>query len=293
MSLPGQSAYHLGQPVDALFTGGAEARFAFGRGTQILPRQPLALAGYSSVRTVEDAGEKWFEMGIKINSALDGSPDDGWEDPEEYFRLVPQYSIDLVSWQENRFITPPANPVTDHGGGTYTYWQRARNPIDSAQKSGAIYFAVDGIGDARNNPFIGLTIAGVEQALPRFPYTMPQDAAALQEDLIAAGWVGATVTATTDRDWRITIPSVNFTSYAQASKIFWPLYLVPDIFDDVVNPVDGADARGSFIDPSGETLQPKGFGRFRIEPGPRYGPLMADRYNDLRRRFGLAPIPTS
>lgn len=128
--------------------------------------------------------------------------------------------------------------------------------------------------DIRNNLFTGLTLAGVVQTLPNFPYTMPGDAATLQTDMQAAGWAGATVTASSSTIWEILVPNVSLTAYGQANKIAWPIYQNgTDMFGKPTYS-SGADFYGACVDSSGTIIKGKAFGRLKITAGSRYDPYL-------------------
>lgn len=261
-----------GVVIDRVFVGGQEVEFLFGRGTQLLPNLPFELWGMLAPRVVSDAGEKWVEVGFSMDHLLSGNPAAGWVDQGNYFRLEYEWSPDLVNWSVGKFVPAPV-PIVDLGGGNYEYWARALNPVDAAVKSGAIQCSSTAAdGDARNNPFTSVTIAGVVQTLPNFPYTMPGAAAQLQTDLRAAGWTGATVTASAATVWNLSIPAVNFTSYAQGSNVGWPAYEVVDVLSGELLTISGRDFTGSFIDAAGTPIYPKAFGRLKISSGSRYDP---------------------
>ncbi len=268
-------AFHGGAEVSRVFVAGEEAEFIFGGGTQILPNLGAEIWGRTSCRVVDDAGEKWFEMGFAMDHLLSGNPAAGWTDAGNYFRIDHEWSPDLVTWSAGKFVAAPT-PIVDIGGGFYEYWARALNPVDSAVKSGEIRISSGYTGqlgnisaDTRNNPFTSLTIAGVVLALGGFPYTMPTDAARMQTDL-RVFYPTATVEASSDTVWRIIVPTVNYTSYAQTTKVFWPVYYVADMFGNVVNPVDGASFAGTLVDAAGTPLFSKAFGRLKISGGSRY-----------------------
>lgn len=275
--IKGRETRTHGVEVDRVFVSGNEAEFVFGQGTQIFPNLPVEIWGRTYSRVVDDAGEKWFEMGFSMDHLLSGNPAAGWTDQGSYFRIDYEWSPDLVNWSAGKFVNAPT-PIVNNGDGTWQYWARALNPVDAAIKSGEIrvssgYFNQLGdinTQDSRNNPFTGLTIAGVVQSLAGFPYTMPTDAARMQADIRALGWTGATVESSRATVWRIIIPAVNYTSYAQSSKVFWPVYLVADMFGVVNSPVDGAFFTGTLVDASGTPIFQKGFGRLKISSGSRY-----------------------
>lgn len=271
--LSGRDLRVMGEDIGAVCCDGQEVEFLFGRGTQLFPNLPVPVWGVQTSRIVEDAGEKWFEFGFKIDCQLTGNSAAGWLDDGNYIRLDPQYSIDLVNWSAGKFLPAPV-PVVEVTPGIWEYWSRAINPVDSAIKTGQLSAGFPGIyssqGDSRNNPFTSLVIAGVAIALPRFPYTMPTDAAELQEDIRAAGWPTATVTASSDVIWSIILPDVNLAAYTQYSQVGWPTYMVANMYGALVNPVSNASFVGTYVDPSGMAIAPKGFARLKFSAGPRY-----------------------
>jgi hypothetical protein len=277
-----RTAYHGGSEVGRVFVAGQEAEFIFGRGTQILPALGAEIYGRLDTRVVLDANERWFEMGFKMDHLLSGNSATGWTDAGNYFRIAPEWSPDLLNWSAGKFIPAPA-PVVDNGDGSWTYWSRAIHPVDSAVKtgllevsSGQIYYGGVGLNinpDTRNNPFTALTILGVVRALGGFPYTMPGEAARMQTDL-AAIFPGATVEASAATVWRIRIPNQTFSAFQQLNKVFWPMYLVADMFGVVNSPVDGANFTGNFVNAAGIAIHPKAFGRLKITPGTRYDPFI-------------------
>lgn len=268
-----------GSIIDRAFVGGQEAEFIFGQGTQLFPNLPVPIWGRTSSRVVDDAGEKWFELGFTMDHLLSGNPAAGWNDAGNYFRIDYEFSHDLVTWAAGKFVNAPT-PVINTGHGTWQYWARALNPVDAAVKSGNIVVSSGfngqlgdiGNNDTRNNPFTAMTIAGVAQALGGFPYTMPTDAARMQINIRALGWTGATVEASSATVWRIIIPGVSYILYSQFSKVFWPVYLVADMFGVINNPIDGADLTGLMVDAAGTPIFNKAFGRLKFSTGSRYKP---------------------
>jgi hypothetical protein len=269
-----------GQEIDRVFIGGEEAEFIFGKGTQVFPNLPVPIWGAHESRVVLDANQRWFEFGFRINAELTGNAAAGWTDAGNYFRLDPQWSLDLANWSMGKFIPAPA-PVINNGDGTWSYWSRAIHPVDSAVKSGLLVVSsgypnqLGDIGntDTRNNPFTALTILGVVRALGGFPYTMPGDAARMQTDL-AAIFPGATVEASSSVVWRIRIPNITFSAFNQTNKVFWPVYLVADMFGVVNSPVDGANLTGNFVNADGVAIYQKAFARLKITGGSRYDPFL-------------------
>jgi hypothetical protein len=277
-----RTAYTKGAEIGQVFVQGEEAEFVFGRGTQILPTLGAEIYGRTEARVVLDANERWFEMGFRMDHLLSGNAATGWTDQGNYFRIEPQWSPDLINWSMGKFIPAPT-PVVDNGDGTWSYWSRAIHPVDSAVKtgmlecsSGQLYYGQPGNNpntDTRNTPFTALTILGVVRALGGFPYTMPTDAARMQTDL-AAIFPGATVEASSSTVWRIRIPGQTFSAFLQLNKVYWPVYLVEDMFGDVNTPIDGANLTGNFVNSAGVAVHPKAFGRLKITPGTRYDPYL-------------------
>lgn len=269
-------AFHGAQEVSQVFTTGHEAKFIFGKGTQILPTLGAEIYGTTTARTVVDSGIKWFEFGFAMDHLLTGNPATGWTDPGNYFRLDYQWSADLLTWHAGKFLPAPA-PIVDIGGGTYEYWARAIHPIDAAVKSGDIRASSGypgGLGDippdTRNAPFTGLTLGGVVQPLGGFPYTMPGDAARMQTDLRSLGWVSATVESTSATVWRIIVAGVSYTAFGQGSIVSWPPYVkgVGVFGENLIS--SGAGLVGDLLTPTGAELVPTAFGRLKITRGTRY-----------------------
>ena len=193
--------------------------------------------------------EKWWEVGFQTPDLLAGDASRGWVDSSGRVRIWAEHSEDLISWRTQGFFSPAA-PTPVSGG--WEYWMRSYLPMDSAISTGQMWCqstAVD--GDSRNNPFTSLKLYSTVQALAHFSYTMPGDAATLQADLRAYGWTGATVVATSDVDWRIDIPNVSFSAYTTVNRIYWPSYLVANMFGDIVNPIDGNFFSGKFVNSAG------------------------------------------
>jgi hypothetical protein len=94
----------------------------------------------------------------------------------------------------------------------------------------------------------------------------------LEADLIALGWLGTVVTGSSRATWSISIPSINYTSYAQTSYVGFPTYLVEDMFGALNSPVSSLPFRGQFVDAAGTAIFDKAFGRLKISRGTRYDP---------------------
>lgn len=268
-----------GEIVSRVFIEGEEAEFVFGRGTQIFPNAPVEIWGTTSARIVDDAGERWFEMGFRMDHELSGNPAAGWTDQGDYFRIDYQWSTDLVTWNAGKFVPAPV-PVTDLGGGMYEYWARAIHPQDAAVKTAEIRVSsgyAGGVGnttaDSRNNPFTGLTVDSVALALGGFPYTMPGDAARMQTDL-RAFYPAATVESSAATTWRIIIPDVTTSAFNTTSKVHWASYQSgTDPLGGAVYS-DGAPLVGNYVDADGVAVHPRAFGRLKFTAGSRYNPYL-------------------
>lgn len=259
---------------------GCEARLQYQvEGGEFTPLEPeLVIDELEQIfyRVVNDANEKWFEVGFDSPELLDGSAADGWTDPFGQFLLRFERSETLTAW-DHEWIDCPTSPENVTGG--YRYWARSRFPVDSQIKSGVVQCVSGGYftgqlggftSDARNNPLTALTVAGVSLALGGFPYTMPADAARMQTDL-RVFYPDATVTASSNLLWEIVIPGVSLASYSQTSKVSWPGYLVPDMFGNLTLTINGVFLTGQFVNAAGvRTLVQKQFARLGVSPGPNY-----------------------
>lgn len=211
------------------------------------------LDGVLSTRVVEDdegnGVEKFFEVGFMVTDRLSGDAARGWVDSSGRVAMTLEHSEDGEAWTLGKFRDAPSSPAAVAGG--FEYWARAIFPVDSQTKAGTIgVVSTAGTGTPDNNPLTALTVAGVTQTLARFPYTMPTDAGELQIDLRALGWTGATVTATSDVDWEISIPGVVFSGYGNPSRLSWPAWYYTDPFGNPAT-VDGIDFSGAFLNSAG------------------------------------------
>lgn len=255
---------------------GQPARFLMHRGRQVWPCRKPIRPPTLKYRIVEDADEKWFEVGFDSLEELDGSAATGWTDPRGYCDMRLERSENLVTWYEEEF-TDCADSGTPNGDGSWKYWARSIFPVDSKVKTGQIWCqsptADFNSYDTRNNPFTSIKINNVTQSLPNYPYTMPTDAATLQSDLRAAGWTGATVVASSDVNWRIDIPDVPYDAWSSTSKVFWPGYYVADMFGGMTILVDGYGFSGQFVNSVGvRTAVLRQFARMAVRRGPRVLP---------------------
>lgn len=228
------------------------------------------VSGALSYRRTEINGangyEKWFEVGFTAPNLLVGDASRGWVDSSGRIRFWLEWSEDLFHWTTASFIDAAA-PTPVAGG--YEYWARSIWPMDSAASSGEIICESigDSNDDARNNPFTALTINSVVQTLPNFPYTMPTDAALLQTDIRAAGWTGATVVASSDIAWAITIPNVSHSTYYTTNAVYWPQYYIADYLGNQTVKVWSRGFSGQYVNSAGtRTKLRKQFARLGILP---------------------------
>lgn len=232
------------------------------------------LGGGLLYRIVDDGNEKWFEAGfLAPSNDLIGSAAAGWTDAGGNLLFRLHRSENLINWDHD-WIESPGSPEAV-GDGDYIYWARSKYPVDSKVKTGQMWVqsptAVFNVSDSRNNPITAVTINNVAQTLPNAPYTMPGGAAALQADLRANGWTGTTVVATSNVNWRIDIPNVNFITYETVNRVSWPGYYVPDMYGQLTILVDGFGFEGQFVNAAGvRTVVMKQFARLGVSPGPNY-----------------------
>jgi len=204
--------------------------------------------------------EIWFDVGFDVPEILTGSASAGWTGSAATY--LPIWSEDLTTWLTGKFSDCAGNPV-DNGDGTWRYWMRSMYPVDSETKTGSIQS--QNSGDVRNNPLTSLVIDSVAISLPHYPYTMPGDAATMQADIRAAGWSGATVTATTASDWSIIIPVVSISDFGVNSAVSWPMWSYTDSVG-FYREVAGAGFDGIFVNSSAvRTFVPKQFFRLKIQ----------------------------
>jgi hypothetical protein len=258
--------------VKNIKVNGRNCRLILKAGRQVWPcRKPLKLPTLE-YRMTNDGGEKFFEVGFTSGELLEGSAATGWQDVRGYVTIQLQQSENLTAWQEGLFVDCADSPE-DMPDGSFRYWSRCIFPVDSTIKTGRMRAVGRSPGDPRNGPFTALTLGGVVQSLPGFPYSMPTDSARLQADLRAIGWTGATVTASNLNDWEIIIPGVYYNGASIISKIYWPVYYVADMFGNINTPVDGVSFSGEFVNEDGiRTALSKQFARMAVRRGPRVLP---------------------
>lgn len=218
--------------------------------------------GYRITTTTTD---KWWEVSFVGPTGMTGSAATGYFDAatQSYYAL--QWSEDLIHWDLGKYTDCAGSP-TDIGGGLSRYWCRSIYSIDTKVKTGHMWveFSESFPGDYRNNPLNALTIKSIVQLLGR-TFTMPTDAAALQTKLRELGFEGATVVAVSDVVWRIDLYGVNYVAYGTTNKIYWPQYLVADIYGVINSPVNGQDFKGEFVNADGlRCTLPKQFARLSI-----------------------------
>jgi hypothetical protein len=216
-----------------------------------------------AVEVVTDGDWKWLEVGFTSPEILFGNASIGWHHALSRCRVWLERSDTLAvgSFATTGFIDAPGYPIPVLGG--YAYAARLIYPVDAKVKNAALAVGYTSGGDTRNNPFTAITIADTVQSLPSFPYTMPTHAAQLQTDLRAAGWAGATVTATSNIIWSITIPNVPLTDWVMLNKIHWAEYAYTDnLGNAAVN--DGISFAGTYVDSNNVVIKPKQFVRLGV-----------------------------
>jgi len=233
------------------------------------PLEPAVMpdAGQLAIRVVEDdvgnGPEKWIEVGYSCEDAygLTGDATTGWKSVGDLVRISILRSENMLTWTVGEMTDAPGSPEPAETGW-HTYWSRSIYPIDSSVKYGQI--TARNSGDARNNPILSLAINGVILDLPNYPYSMPSDAAQMQADIRAAGWAGASVSATTALDWEMSIPDVDMSGYGVGAYVSWPTW---DTYDPMGNPVtvSGQTFNGNFVNSVGRrTAVPRQFFRLKL-----------------------------
>ena len=257
--------YYEGHQCYDLRTEGEEINILLNDGRVVYMRDPdpatwnkcpLLIKG----RHVEESGangfEKWYEIGLELpasfTAVMTGNSAAGWSICGNLIQIHLEHSETLTQWALGRFPPSPHTPTTNGNPNPeleiLTHWCRSIYPVDSKIKTGQIVSIIHG-EDARIDRITSLKINGVLQALPRYPY-MLTNIAAFAVDL-AVLWPGATATSTGPGNWDIRIPNVPNTTYGAANEIWWPRFLVPNIYGDVVNPCDHTGLPGEFVNAGG------------------------------------------
>lgn len=224
------------------------------------------LMAVTTPEVVEDADERWFEVSFISPVQLAGNARDGWLDPTLRVAFHFERSEDLASWSHGEWLDRPSTPVP----GGWEYRGRSPFPVQSLVRVGQLLYDSQATHplDARNGPVTGITLAGVAQNLPHFPYVMPADAAQLQTDLRAVGWIGATVTAASNTDFQIAIPNVPIADWGGSNLVLWPTWLTG------YGPMGphyswGNGFVGEFVNAAGvRTSVPRQFARLAVTTNP-------------------------
>ena len=229
------------------------------------PETPNSLPALTYSTPVE-ADEQWFEVAFQVPAALGltGNAAAGWTDPGGHFRLEIQHSTDLVTWSMAVMVDAAGSPA-DIGGGLLEYRLRSPQPIQSKVRVGQLLADVTSLSaDGRHNPIILVTLAGIDQDLPNYPYQMPSDAAQLQTDLRAAGWTGATVQAAGSSDWQIAVPDVPMSEWRADNMVSWPSYFIEwGIFGEAIYST-GIGFLGTYVNTNNTVTQnPRQFCRLK------------------------------
>ena len=184
-------------------------------------------------RLRQDDVAEWFEIGfLAPSNDLLGSASDGWTDVGGNLLFRPERSEDLTAWDHD-FIDAPGSPEGPDGNGDYTYWARSIHPRIWKYVTIDLTLA----SDRHSKSITALKLFGATIPLPGYPYSMPAQASALQSDLLAAGFTGATVssvshpmtvvvknhTNTGDQVFDVTLSGSNVTAVKNASGSTIPL----------------------------------------------------------------------
>ena len=241
--------YHGDTPVLDLRLNGEEIQCLLNAGRVVYVRGVSTadnLPAFLGLRIVEENGshgwEKWFEVGLPVPATepLSGNASAGWSTMNGLFGLTLEWSENLADWALGKFSdsgTPEA--ATIDGVSSLIHWARSMYPNTSATKTSSMVCSLDST-DSRQSPIIGITINSAGISLPSASYTMPGDAGQLQTDLRAAGFTGATVTASGLTTWEISLPSVAQSGYSNTNMVSWPTFWVPSLVGGPDNANSGA-----------------------------------------------------
>jgi hypothetical protein len=216
-----------------------------------------------AVEVVTDGDWKWLEVGFTSPEILFGNASIGWHHALSRCRVWLERSDTLAvgSFATTGFIDAPGYPEPVLGG--FAYVARSIYPADAKVKTAALAVGYTTGGNVLNNPFTAVTIADEEVDLPNAPYTMPTDAAQLQTDLRAAGWTGATVTASSATVWAVTVPGVPLTEWVMVNKIHWAEYSYTDALGNAATS-DGISFQGTYVDSNNVVIKPCQFARLGV-----------------------------
>jgi hypothetical protein len=174
------------QTVSAIYHNGAMVPYVIRGGKIVHAKNPIPL-DECAFRLVADAEGEWFEFGFLSAHDLDGNATDGFTDPANYIRLVPQVSHDLINWTDNAFIPCPTGAVVDNLDGTFWYW--CRSTWAKWQKNAILDFDLRSTRGKKS--ITALSLLGANISLPNFPYDVDTEMPQLQADLRAAGYTDA------------------------------------------------------------------------------------------------------
>lgn len=272
--------YHAGQQCYDIRTEGEEIQMLLNEGRVVYLRDPAPSSDsrhpiLTKCRHVEEYGpngwEKWWEFGVElpayITPHMTGNSAAGWSIAGGVMLLHLEHSENLSDWNLGRLLpspnTPESNGDPDPEEEILTHWARSIFPQDSEEKTGFLRSHVTS-GDARMNPITSVTLAGVLLDLPNYPYSFPEDAAALESDM-QPYYPGTTVTSSAIGCWDITVPSVVTSGYVVKNQIEWPVFLVADMYGNVVNPIYHSPFSAEYINTANvRTALPKQFARLGL-----------------------------
>jgi len=248
--------YHGGTSDLNLKTGGSDIQFLMNAGQIIYAiKHSQKIEVPLHYRKVITSTDIWFEVGVPVlaSQPFSGNSSAGWTWLNGFFGLQLYWSENLTQWSLGKFtdIGSPEAATID-GESCFIYWARSMYSIDTKVKTGHMWveFSDYYVGDSRNNPLNALTINNIVRAIAG-SYTMPGDAAALQAKLRELGFTDATVVAVSDIKWRVDLYGINYVAYGTTNKIYWPQYLVADMYGVINTPVNGIDFAGEYVNSSG------------------------------------------
>jgi hypothetical protein len=264
-----------GKSIRGIKRNGSDVAAMLTRGKPGYIKSPngLGLDGLipTEIRTVEDGGKTWMEVGIVIHNStpLTGNPTDGWAMHDGYGYIYLEWRRRLTQWEPGIFVAAPS-PLESRTGET-VYWSRSIHPVTAPTGTAAELVCESTLAsrDSRNNPVTGFEVAGVAVSLPNFPYTFPEDAAQLQTDLRAAGYTAAEVTASSGLIWKIVLKNLTFGT-DQSARIRFAPYFVGYVLGFPMGR-SSLYFRGAVLDDDGVEIALEGFARVGVLPGARYG----------------------
>lgn len=174
------------QRVSVIYYQGQMVPFLIRGGKIMYAEEPLQLP-QTAFRYITDDVGTWFEIGFLSAHEMEGDAVDGWVDIENYLRIAPENSLNMVHWHEGNFSNAPGGSVVNNGDGTYWYWARCT----WAKNVKSILADWDLRSRRGGKSITSLTFLNAAITLPNFPYAVETDMPQLQTDLRAAGYTDA------------------------------------------------------------------------------------------------------